>query len=78
MKTTIIAAMLAMITTPALAGYDDCVAEAEGNGHWGPEAVNGYVQARLDECAANGYWDEVRRVSLDQAFRVYCTMTDIN
>jgi hypothetical protein len=78
MKTTIIAAVLAMIAAPALAGYDDCIAEAESNGHWGPEAVDGYVQAKLDQCAANGYWDEVRRVSLDQAFRIYCSMPEIN
>ena len=78
MKATIIAAMLAVATTPALAGYAECVAEAESNGHWGPEAVDRQVQAQLDECAANGYWDEARRVSLDQAFRIYCSMTDIN
>lgn len=78
MKATLIAAMLAFITIPAFAGYDECVAEAESNGHWGPEAVDGYVQARLDQCAANGYWDEVRRVGIDQAFQVYCSMTDIN
>lgn len=79
MKSMLFAALLGLAAMPAFAGnYAECLAEAEANGHWGPEEIDLVVQAKLDECSANGYWDEVRAVGIDRAFQVYCAMPSLN